>query len=111
MYEACLKIIEDHFDAQTRKEPRTNYWDELQHTLRLVVGDGVKQVLVLVLSLSLFLFTECFKTNWSSHKGLHRAVQHLLSKKNGASLKGYDSLKFGVKTDDRSTWKVDVDLR
>lgn len=52
---------------------------------------------------------DCFKTNWSSHKGLHKAVQQLLTQASG-TLRGYDSLRAGVKEDNRSTWKLDEDL-
>lgn len=56
------------------------------------------------------LFAECFKTNWASHKGLHKAVERLLNYSTSGPVRGYDSLKAGVKAGDRSTWNLDVDL-
>lgn len=60
---------------------------------------------------SIFCSQECFKSNWTWHKAIHKAIQELLNKKHGGIIRGYESLKAGVKVDDRTTWKLDTDLR
>lgn len=60
---------------------------------------------------SIFCSQSCFKSNWATHKTLHKALAKYVTQVIGQPTQGYESLALGYKENDTSTWLQDADLR